>query len=160
MMDGLVAGDLVEGATRFAESVAMRGTAERRIRARDDKLTDARGSPALFAEYRSAVRKRARGQESPLRCIDAVEAAVNLPFDQGLKRERDIFEELVASTQARALIHAFFAEREAMNIPDVPATTPTRPIKSAAVIGAGTMCGGIAMNFASAANPVPVVAPP
>jgi len=157
IIDEIVAGDLLEGAIRFAESVAMRGTAERRIRDRDDKLADARGSPALFAEYRSAVRKRARGQESPLRCIDAVEAAVNLPFDQGLKRERDIFEELVTSTQARALIHAFFAEREAMNIPDVPAGTPTRPIKSAAVIGAGTMGGGIAMNFASAGIPVTVV---
>src|SRR6266851_3286177 len=157
IIDELVAGDLLEGAIRFAESVATRGTAGRRIRDRDDKLADARGSPALFAEYRSAVRKRARGQESPLRCIDAVEAAVNLPFDQGLKRERDIFEELVTSTQARALIHAFFAEREAMNIPDVPAGTPTRPIKSAAVIGAGTMGGGIAMNFASAGIPVTVV---
>ncbi len=157
IIDEIVEGDLLEGALRFAESAAARGIAGRRIRDRDDKLADARGNATLFTDYRSAVRKRARGQESPLRCIDAVEAAVNLPFDQGLKREREIFEELVTSTQARALIHAFFAEREAMNIPDVPADTPTRPIKSAAVIGAGTMGGGIAMNFASAGIPVTVI---
>jgi 3-hydroxyacyl-CoA dehydrogenase len=157
IIDEIVEGDLLEGATRFAEGAAARGTTGRRIRDRDDRLADARGHAALFAEYRASVKKRARGQESPLRSIDAVEAAVNLPFDQGLKRERQIFEELVTSTQARALIHAFFAEREAMNIPDVPADTPTRPIKSAAVIGAGTMGGGIAMNFANAGIPVTVV---
>ena len=157
IVDEIVDGDLLEGAIRFAEGAASRGTAGRRIRYHDDKLADARGNAALFAEYRSAVKKRVRGQEAPLRCIDAIEAAANLPFEQGLKREREIFQELVSSTQARALIHAFFAEREAMNIPDVPADTPTRPIKSAAVIGAGTMGGGIAMNFASAGIPVTVI---
>ncbi|HEX7968601.1 MAG TPA: 3-hydroxyacyl-CoA dehydrogenase NAD-binding domain-containing protein [Stellaceae bacterium] len=157
IIDEIVEGDLLEGAIRFAESVAGRDTAGRRIRDREDKLADARANPALFAEYRAAVKKRARGQESPLRCVDAVEAAATLPFDQGLKREREIFQELVTSTQSRALIHAFFAEREAMNIPDVPPDTPTRPIKSAAVIGAGTMGGGIAMNFANAGIPVTVV---
>jgi 3-hydroxyacyl-CoA dehydrogenase len=157
IIDEIIEGDLLDGAIRFAESVAARGTVGRRIRDSDDKLAEARGNAALFAEYRSTVKKRARGQESPLRAIDAVEAAANLPFDQGLKRERAIFEELVTSTQARALIHAFFAEREAMNIPDVPASTPTRPIKNAAVIGAGTMGGGIAMNFANAGIPVTVV---
>ena len=157
IIDEIVEGDLLEGAVRFAEGVAGRDTAGRRIRDRDDKLADARVNPALFAEYRAAIKKRARGQESPLRCVDAVEAAATLPFDQGLKRERAIFQELVTSTQSRALIHAFFAEREAMNVPDVPADTPTRPIKSAAVIGAGTMGGGIAMNFANAGIPVTVV---
>jgi 3-hydroxyacyl-CoA dehydrogenase len=157
IIDEIVEGDLLDGAVRFAEGAAQRGTAGRRIRDRDDKLADARGNAALFTEYRAAVKKRARGQQSPLRSIDAVEAAANLPFDQGLQRERQIFEELVTSTQARALIHAFFAEREAMNIPDVPPDTPTRTIKSAAVIGAGTMGGGIAMNFANAGIPVTVV---
>ncbi|HKW52079.1 MAG TPA: 3-hydroxyacyl-CoA dehydrogenase NAD-binding domain-containing protein [Stellaceae bacterium] len=157
IIDELVEGDLLDGPLRFAEAAAARGIVGRRIRDRDDKLADARGNAALFAEYRAAVKKRARGQESPLRSIDAVEAAVTLPFDQGLKRERQIFEELVTSTQARALIHAFFAEREAMSIPDVPADTPTRAIKSAAVIGAGTMGSGIAMTFANAGIPVTVV---
>ena len=157
IVDEIVEGDLLEGALRFAERAAPQGTSGRRIREHDEKLAPARGNTALFAEYREAVKKRARGQVSPLRCVDAVEAAANLPFEQGLKREREIFEELVTSTQARALIHAFFAEREAMNIPDIPADTPTRAIKSAAVIGAGTMGGGIAMNFANAGIPVNVV---
>ncbi len=157
ILDEIVEGDLLEGALRFAQSVAARGAAGRRIREHDEKLAEARGNAAFFAEYRASVKKRARGQESPLRCVDAVEAAANLPFDQGLKREREIFQELVASTQSRALIHAFFGEREAMTIPDIPADTPTRPIKAAAVIGAGTMGGGIAMNFANAGIPVSVV---
>ena len=157
ILDEIVEGDLLDGALRFAASVAGRGTAGRRISDRDEKLAEARGNAALFADYRAAVKKRARGQESPLRCVDAVEAAANLPFDQGLKREREIFQELVTSTQSRALIHAFFAEREAMNIPDIPADTPMRTIKSAAVIGAGTMGGGIAMNFANAGISVAVI---
>jgi 3-hydroxyacyl-CoA dehydrogenase len=157
IIDEIVDGDLLEGALRYAKMVTQRGTAGRRIRDRDEKLADGRGNAALFAAYRDAVKKRARGQLSPLRCVDAVEAAANLPFEQGLKRERELFHELVTSTQSRALVHAFFAEREAMTIPDVPADTPVRPIKTAAVIGAGTMGGGIAMNFANAGIPVTVI---
>ena len=157
IIDEVIDGELLEGALRFAQSVASRPTAQRRIRDREEKIAEARGNAALFAEYRNAVKRRARGQESPLRCVDAVEAAVNLPFEQGLKREREIFQELVSSTQSRALVHAFFAEREAMSIPDIPADTPTRPVKNAAVIGAGTMGGGIAMNFANAGIPVTMV---
>jgi 3-hydroxyacyl-CoA dehydrogenase len=157
IIDEIVEGELLEGALRFALGVAQRPTAGRRLRERDDKVAEARGNAALFAEYRSAVAKRARGQVSPLRCVDAVEAAATLPFDDGLKREREIFQELVTSTQSRALVHAFFAEREAMSIPDVPASTPARAIKTAAVIGAGTMGGGIAMNFANAGIPATVV---
>jgi 3-hydroxyacyl-CoA dehydrogenase len=157
IIDDIVEGDLLEGALRFAETAIARGTAGRRVRDNDAKLADARGNAGLFAEYRIGVKKRARGQESPVRAVDAVEAAATLPFEQGLKREREIFQELVTSTQSRALIHAFFAEREAMNIPDVAPSTPTRPTKTAAVIGAGTMGGGIAMNFANAGIPVTVI---
>ena len=157
IIDEIVEGDLLEGALRFAETVIARGTAGRRVRDNEAKIADARGNTGLFADYRGAVKKRARGQESPVRAVDAVEAAATLPFEQGLKREREIFQELVTSTQSRALIHAFFAEREAMSIPDVPASMPTRPIKTAAVIGAGTMGGGIAMNFANAGIPVTMV---
>jgi len=157
ILDAIVEGDLLEGALRFAEGAAGHGTAGRRIREREDKIAEARGNAALFEDYRGTVKKRARGQLAPLRSVDAVEAAANLPFAEGLKRERAIFEELVTSTQSRALIHAFFAEREAMAIPDMPPDTPTRAIKTAAVIGAGTMGGGIAMNFANAGIPVTVV---
>jgi 3-hydroxyacyl-CoA dehydrogenase len=157
IIDEIVEGDLREGALRFAESAITRGTAGRRVRDNDAKLAEARANPGLFADYRAAAKRRARGQESPVRAVDAVEAAAALPFEQGLRREREIFQELVISTQSRALIHAFFAEREAMNIPDVPTSTHARPIKTAAVIGAGTMGGGIAMNFANAGIPVTVV---
>jgi 3-hydroxyacyl-CoA dehydrogenase len=157
IIDAVIEGDLLEGALRFAAEVAPGGTAGRRLRERDDKLAADRGNAALFADYRAQVKKRARGQVSPLRSIDAVEAAITLPFAEGLQRERAIFSELVTSPQARALIHAFFAEREAMSVPDVPADTPMRAIKSAAVIGAGTMGGGIAMNFANAGIPVTLV---
>jgi 3-hydroxyacyl-CoA dehydrogenase len=157
IIDEIVAGDLLEGALGFARNAAARGTTGRRIRERDEKLADGRGNAALFADYRTAVKKRARGQESPLRCIDAVEAAANLPFEQGLKREREIFRELVTSSQSRALVHTFFAQRDAMSIPDIPADTPVRPIMAAAVIGAGTMGGGIAMNFANAGIAVTVI---
>ncbi|MBI1775794.1 MAG: enoyl-CoA hydratase/isomerase family protein [Proteobacteria bacterium] len=157
IIDAIVAGDLLEGAVGFARSTNPSDALARRLRDRDDKLVDARGNKALFGDYRSQVKKRARGQESPLRCVDAVEAAVTLPFDEGLKREREIFLELVSSPQSRALVHAFFAEREAMSIPDVPADTATRPLKTAAVIGAGTMGGGIAMCFANAGIPVTLV---
>jgi len=157
IIDAVVDGDLLEGALRFAAEVAPRGTAGRRLSERDDKIAGDRGNAALFAEYRAQVKKRARGQVSPLRSIDAVEAAITLPFAEGLARERAIFSELVTSPQARALIHAFFAEREAMSVPDVPGDTPVRAIKSAAVIGAGTMGGGIAMNFGNAGIPVTLV---
>ncbi len=157
IIDAVVEGDLLAGALGFAEEAAARGVAGRRIREREDKIAEARGNSAFFSEYRAAVKKRARGQLSPLACVDAVEAAATLPFAEGLKRERDIFQELVTSTQSRALIPAFFAERAAMNIPDVPPQTPARAIKTAAVIGAGTMGGGIAMSFANAGIPVTVV---
>jgi 3-hydroxyacyl-CoA dehydrogenase len=157
IIDEIVDGDLLDGAVKFAEGIAAKGVAGRVVREHDEKLAEARANPGLFAEYKAAVGKRARGQIAPQRCVDAVEAAVTLPFDQGLAREGELFAELVASTQSRALIHAFFAEREAMNVPDVPSDTPVRPIKSAVVIGAGTMGGGIAMNFANAGIPVAIV---
>jgi 3-hydroxyacyl-CoA dehydrogenase len=91
---------------------------------------------------------------APLACIEAVAAAVTLPFDEGMAFERQRFMQLMETTASKALRHAFFAERLASKIPDVPADTPTRAIASAAVIGAGTMGGGIAMNFANAGIPV------
>ena len=116
-----------------------------------------RGKPEVFAEFRKSVARQTRGFRAPENCIKAVEAAVNLPFDQGLKRERELFQELITSPESKAQRYFFFAEREAAKIPDVPADTPSRDIKKAAVLGAGTMGGGIAMNFANAGVPVTVV---
>src|SRR5690606_41846204 len=103
---------------------------------------------------RNTVATVATTSPAPLRCIDAVAAAVNKPFEQGLAVEREAFFAVVETPESRALRHAFFAERAASRIPDVPEDTPVRPIGEVAVIGAGTMGGGIAMNFANAGIPV------
>jgi 3-hydroxyacyl-CoA dehydrogenase len=103
------------------------------------------------------VARQKRGFRAPENIVKAVEAAVSLPFADGIKRERELFAELMSSPESKAQRYFFFAEREAAKIPDVPADTPAKEIKKAAVIGAGTMGGGIAMNFANVGIPVTVV---
>ena len=110
----------------------------------------------MFDYARSEVAKRARGLPAPAKCVDAVEASVERPFEEGLAFERRLFIELVQSPESKALRHAFFAERAAAKIPDVPDDTPTRPLRQAAIIGFGTMGGGIAMSFANAGIPITV----
>jgi 3-hydroxyacyl-CoA dehydrogenase len=109
---------------------------------------------SIFVAGRDQARKTRRNMLAPLKVVDAIEAAVNLPFDEGCKKEREIFEECIASDQARALIHAFFAERAVAKIPDIPKETAVYNIRQAAIIGAGTMGGGIAMACANAGIPV------
>ncbi len=157
LVDQLVDGDLTAGAVAFAEKVLDDKRPLRKIRDVDDKISAARGTPEIFADFRKSVARQTRGFRAPENCIKAVEAAVNLPFDQGIARERDLFLELLNSPESRAQRYFFFAEREAAKIPDIPASVATRSIKKAAVIGAGTMGGGIAMNFANAGIPVTVV---
>ena len=157
LVDELVEGDLTAGAVAFAERVVAEGRPLRKVRDLDDKVAAARGKPEIFARFRESVARQTRGFRAPERCIQAVEAAVNRPFADGLRFEREAFLELVASPESKAQRYVFFAEREAAKIPDVPADTPTREIRKAAVIGAGTMGGGIAMNFANAGIPVTVV---
>jgi 3-hydroxyacyl-CoA dehydrogenase len=156
VIDAIVEGDLLDGAIKFAETVAIPGgTKGRRISENSDKLGDA--SPDFFAEARKKVAARARGQIAPVKIVDALEAAATLPFADGMKKEREIASELMAGTQSKALRHVFFAEREAAKIPDVPADTPTRPVNRVAIIGAGTMGGGIAMSFANVGIPVTLI---
>src|SRR6202007_379362 len=100
--------------------------------------------------------KKQRGMIAPLAAIDAVEAATRLPFDQGCEVEKKLFTDCLFSDQSKALIHVFFGEREVAKIPDIPKETPILPVNSAAVVGAGTMGGGIAMVFANAGIPVVV----
>lgn len=157
LIDEIVAGDLTAGAVAFAERVVAEKRPLRKIRDLDDKIAAARGKPEIFANFRKSVARQTRGFRAPENCIKAVEAAVNLPFEQGLARERELFLELLHSPESKAQRYVFFAEREAAKIPDVPASTPTLPIRRAAVLGAGTMGGGIAMNFANAGIPVTVV---
>ena len=150
--DKLIEGDLLSGAVAFAREVA--GKPARKTRERNEKLGSAEQNAPIFAAARDAARKKARGLMAPLAAIDAVEAATKLPFDQGVEAERKLFTECLFSDQSKAMIHVFFGEREVAKIPDVPKETPTIPVNSAAVIGAGTMGGGIAMNFANAGIPV------
>jgi 3-hydroxyacyl-CoA dehydrogenase len=145
----VIEGDMLEGALRFARQVAGKPT--RLVRDIAIELPDA---PAYFEAARKTVAAASKGLAAPLKCVEAIEAAVALPFDEGIRRERDIFTELIQSTESHALRHAFFGERAASKIPDVAADTPTRRIDRVAVIGAGTMGGGIAMNFLSAGIPV------
>ena len=136
----------------FAREVA--GKPARKTRDRNEKLGTAEQNAPIFAAARDAARKKARGLMAPLAAIDAIEAATKLPFDQGVEAERKLFTDCLFSDQSKALIHVFFGEREVAKIPDVPKNTPTIPVNTAAVIGAGTMGGGIAMNFANAGIPV------
>ena len=125
-----------------------------RIRDDDSKLAEAKEDPGMFDAMRQKIARRARNQKAPYNCILCVEAAVSLPFDEGVQRERALFEELVMADEAKSLRYAFFAEREANKIPDIGKEVKGRPVETAAVIGAGTMGGGIAMCFADAGVPV------
>jgi 3-hydroxyacyl-CoA dehydrogenase len=157
LIDEIVDGDLTAASVAFAEKVLAEKRPLKKIRDLTDKIAPAKGKPEIFAEFRKSVARQTRGFRAPENCIRAVEAAVELPFDQGIKRERELFTELMNSPESKAQRYFFFAEREAAKIPDVPGDTPAKDIKKAAVIGAGTMGGGIAMNFANAGIPVTVV---
>ncbi len=157
LIDEIVDGDLTAAGVAFAEKIVAEKRPLKKIRDLDDKIAAVRGKPEVFAEFRKSVARQTRGFRAPENCIRAIEAAVDLPFDQGLKRERELFQELMTSPESKAQRYFFFAEREAAKIPDVPGDTQSREIKKAAVLGAGTMGGGIAMNFANAGIPVTVV---
>ena len=157
LIDEIVDGDLAAAGVAFAERVLNEKRPLKKIRDLDDKIAAVRGKPEVFASFRKSVARQTRGFRAPEHIIKAVEAAVSLPFAEGLKRERELFAELMASPESKAQRYFFFAEREAAKIPDVPADTPAKDVKKAAVIGAGTMGGGIAMNFANAGIPVTVV---
>src|SRR5499427_4958456 len=157
LVDQIVDGDLTATGAAFAEKVLDEKRPLKKIRDLDEKVAAARGKPEIFANFRKSVARQTRGFRAPENCIKAIEAAVTLPFEEGVARERELFVELMNSPESKAQRYFFFAEREAAKIPDVPADTLTLPIKKAAVIGAGTMGGGIAMNFANAGIPVTVV---
>ncbi|MSP95866.1 MAG: 3-hydroxyacyl-CoA dehydrogenase [Betaproteobacteria bacterium] len=155
LVDEIVQGDLLEGALAFAQKLVAEGKGPRRIR---DLTVKVDGDPkAFFAAARAEVAKASRGYPAPLEIVGCVEASVNLPFDEGRKEERRRFMGLVEGTESKALRHMFFAERQTTKIPDVPEDTPKRKIASAAVIGAGTMGGGITMCLVNAGIPVTMI---
>ena len=150
IVDALVEGDLLKGAIAHAEMLVAQKAPLRRVR----DLTATLESPDLFKETEKAIARKARGFKAPWSIIKTVQAAVELPFDEGMKRERELFMELLTSSESAAQRYYFFAEREAAKVKDVPSDTPQREIKTGGIIGAGTMGGGIAMNFANAGVPV------
>ena len=152
--DALIEGDLVEGALAYANGLIAEGKGPRRIR---DMKIDATGADEIFAAIRKKVARRSRGLLAPERCIEAVEKALTISLDEGLALERKNFDELVQSVQSKAQRHLFFAERQAHKIPGVAADTPVREIRTAAVIGCGTMGRGIAMSLANGGVPVTVL---
>ncbi|HTV58339.1 MAG TPA: 3-hydroxyacyl-CoA dehydrogenase NAD-binding domain-containing protein [Verrucomicrobiae bacterium] len=152
IVDRLIEGDLLSGAISFAREFAARPAPK--TRDRNEKLGAPEENASIFAAARETARKRQRGMLAPLAAIEAVEAATKLPFEEGCALERKLFLECLQSDQSKALIHVFFSEREAAKIPDVPRETPTIPVNRAAVVGAGTMGGGIAMVLANAGIPV------
>jgi 3-hydroxyacyl-CoA dehydrogenase len=154
IIDEIVEGDLLDAAIKLAEKLIADGAPLRKVRDLSDKVAEARGKPEIFDAARKQVAKTARGHFAPEQIIQCIEAAVNLPFDEGIKRERELAMKCMASTEFRGLVHTFFSERLANKIPGVPADTPTLAVKSMAVIGAGTMGGGIAMSIANAGIPV------
>jgi 3-hydroxyacyl-CoA dehydrogenase len=154
LIDKLIEGDLLSGAVTFAREMADRGGPPRKTRELTQQLKDRNASLAALESVRESIRKRARGLMAPLKAIDVVEAAVTLPFAEGLKKESELFNECLFSDQSKAFIHVFFGEREVAKVPGLPKDTPVIPIKKAAVVGAGTMGGGIAMNYANAGMPV------
>ena len=152
ILDRVAEGDLLEGAIAFAKELVESGGQRRRIRDMDIEA-----GAEIFDKARAVAAKRARGFEAPLQCIQAVENAASMSFEDGLREERVLFAGLVASDQSKCQRYMFFAEREVAKIPDIAKDTPLREIKTAGVIGAGTMGGGIAMNFANAGFPVTII---
>ena len=150
-------GKLREGALVFARKIVAEGRPLKKVRDLNDKMEAARGHPEIFANFRKANARKFRGFMAPEWNIRCIEAAVNQPFEEGLKTERTLFGELMTGQQSAAQRYAFFAERQANKIPDVPDDTPLIPVDSVGIIGAGTMGGGIAMNFANAGIPVTIV---
>jgi 3-hydroxyacyl-CoA dehydrogenase len=158
LVDRLSASDetLEQEALAFAREVAHL-TAHPIASLREDKLAEAACDPDIFSRYRAAKARRLAGLDAPEACIRAIQAAVELPVADGLKLERELFVRLVAGDQSKAQRHIFFAERAAARIDDLAADTPVQSVATVGILGAGTMGGGIAMNFLSAGLPVTLV---
>ena len=150
VLDEIVDGDLLEAAIQYAKEAVDKGVR----RTGEMEIDAAAYDTAFFDGFRKSIARKTRGYFAPERCIQCVEAAVSLPLKEGLQRERELFMECMQNPQARALQHMFFAERQVSRIPCISKETPRREIKKVGIIGAGTMGGGIAMNFANVGIPV------
>jgi 3-hydroxyacyl-CoA dehydrogenase len=157
LVDVIIEGDLVAGAVSFARKVLAEKRVLTRVKDREDKLEDVRANPAKFDEIVAQHAKKTRGLHAPAAAIEAIRLTLDTPIDAAQKKERDLFMKLVVGDQSRAQRHIFFAEREAAKVPGIGKEVAPREIKRAAVIGAGTMGGGISMNFANVGIPVTII---
>src|SRR6266850_5968442 len=156
LIEGIVGGPAT-GGEAFALKVLAEKRPLRKLRDDDSKLAAAKADRSIFTNAVAALTKKARGLEAPFAAADAVGAAIDLPFDEGLKKEREGFLKLVSGDQSKAQRYAFFSEREAAKVAGVPDGTRPRNVERVAIIGAGTMGGGIAMSFANAGIPVTLI---
>jgi 3-hydroxyacyl-CoA dehydrogenase len=157
LIDEIVEGDLGTAAVAFARKVLAEKRPLRQVSAMNEKVEAARDKPEIFADYRKQLARTARGFEAPEACVKAVEGAVHKSFAEGCAYERELFTQLMSGSQSAAQRYYFFAERQVAKIPDIPAETPKLDIRKVGIIGAGTMGGGIAMNFVNAGIPVILV---
>jgi 3-hydroxyacyl-CoA dehydrogenase len=153
IVDNIAGADLLHDAIAFGKAMAMSGEI-RKTRELTGKIADRDGGIAACAAARSALARTAKGVQAPFKAVDAIEGVFTLDFERGSARERELFADCVTAHESRALVHMFFADREAAKVPDVPKETPAAKVERAAVIGAGTMGGGIAMAYANAGIPV------
>jgi len=155
VIDEIIEGDLHEGALAYTGRLLDEGARQRKTR---DLVVDTESIPeGFFENFRKKIARKTRGYFAPERNIQAVEASIELPFDEGIKREEELFNDCMTNPQAAALQYVFFAEREAAKIPGVPKDTPLRKIEKVGILGAGTMGGGISMSFANAGIKVTIV---
>ena len=153
IIDEIVDDELLEGAIVFAEKLVSEKRPLRKIR----EETAEAPSAGFYENFEQSISKRARGYLAPYKIIEATKAAVELPFEEGVSRERELFQDCLRSDQSKGLMKLFFGERTCTKIPDVPKDTPTQKISTAAVLGAGTMGGGITMNFVNVGIPVTIL---
>ena len=149
--------ELENDAIAFAEKIVSEGRPLVKVRDADEKIRSDRGNDELFSEFRKSILRKTRGFLAPEYNIQCVEAAVNLPFEEGIKVEQDLFMKLMTGSQSAAQRYIFFAQRQVTKIPDIEKETPLKEINSVGVIGAGTMGGGISMNFANVGIPVTII---
>ena len=157
LIDRIVEGDLTDGAIAYAEELVAAGAPLKKIRDRDEKIDEARADRSVFDAFRKQIARKTRNFEAPAKNVDLIEATLDVSFDEGIKQEQDAFQALMAGRQSQAQRYYFFSEREAAKVPDIPRETPLRDVKTVGILGAGTMGGGIAMNFANAGIPVKIV---
>jgi len=151
LLDAIIEGELLEGALKFAEKAVADKLPLKRVR---DLKVKAPGADAFLQFARNTVGAMSKNFPAPLKCVEAVAASVSLPFDQGLKAERELFMQLMGTPESRALRHIFNAERAASKVSDIPEDTKLRDVKKVGMIGAGTMGVGITMNFINVGIPV------